>query len=110
MQESQITIIVSYSSSIIGLSCLSVNPALRNELFCVWTPDFCGSVDGPWCEVDTCSFGNLLRPDGGGSDGDAEGNGDSGVEAEDFVGESVKEWEGFEDAAEIYVWIELCGW
>lgn len=110
MQESQITIIASDSSSIIGLSCLGVNPALRNELFCVWTPDFRGSVDGPRCKVDTRPFGDLLRPDDGGSDGNSEGNGDGGVEAEDFVGESVEEGEGFEYAAEIYVWVDFCGW
>ena len=38
-----------------------------------------------------------MGTNGGWADGDAEGYRDSGVEAQDFVGDSVEEREGLED-------------
>jgi hypothetical protein len=46
-----------------------------------------------------------LAADGSGPDGDAQGYGNGGVEAEDFGGDGIEEGEAFEDGGQVDCWV-----
>lgn len=105
MQESHITVIIRHSSGTIKFARLGIKPAFGMELRGVGTPDSFRTVDGPGRDVDACSFWDGLAADGSGPDGDAQGYGNGGVEAEDFGGDGIEEGEAFEDGGQVDCWV-----
>ncbi len=61
------------------------HPAVRDEAFGIGPPERGEAVDGPGADEDFCALWDALVEDGGWADGFADGDGDGGVEAEDFV-------------------------
>jgi hypothetical protein len=85
MQKRQVAIVAPHPASIICLPRAGVNPALGDELCCLVSPEERRAIDGPRRDVNFGAFRDLLGEDCGFSDGDAHGDGDSWVKAEDFV-------------------------
>lgn len=96
MQERQEIVVrpttfpLSYRSSRLLIS--KYKPSLRVEFACVVAPERGVSVDGPGRYHDGRALWDELIADGGVADGDADGDGDRGEEAEDFAAYGVEVW------------------
>jgi len=108
MQESKIAIITPHTTSVVRLAGAGIYPALWDELCCLVSPQKRRAVDGPWRDVQFGAFGDLLCEDGGFSDGDAHGNGDCWVEAENFVADCGEVRERFENGGNVDVRVRSC--
>ena len=82
MHESDEAVITTRASEV-GLAL--AHPTVRDEAFGIGAPERGKAVDGPGADEDFCARGDALVEDGGWADGFADGDGDGGVEAEDFV-------------------------
>ena len=77
-------------------TCICIHPPFRTEDVRVCSPELRTAVDSIWTEKDAGAAGYMRTGDSGVADGFAEGERDSGIQAEDFLDNAVEEGEGFE--------------
>ena len=75
---------------------VGVDPPLGEESVSVGAPELGAAVDSVGTEYDARALGDVLAGDGGVADGFADRDGDSGVQTEDLLADSVEEREGFQ--------------
>lgn len=68
---------------------IRIDPPLREELVACVAPELGAAVDGVRADEQTGTTGDWLAGDGGVADGLAEGHGDGGIQAQDFLADAV---------------------